>query len=1053
MFYDILALLYLQLGANVRTCIRAALASLIAVAMLVGPVSAATSQAITVAQATQTGSISGQVTSDTGAPIASAQVVIDGSGQHQTTTTDNSGNFSATLPPGLYTINVVKGGYQTGSSDVTVAAGTSVTVNVGLTTASLNNLGVIGRTSSSSSSNGAKFNISTTPTQTLNQEQLTVRNTPDLTEVLQELPGVTIPKATSNPNQSFIIRGMRYETKTTIDGHPVSSGTGGTFLTNYTASAIFGSVDVVKGAALDGPIAAESGVGTVNLRTPDFGPNSAFLQAGMDSYNGTIYSAIIKQNFLKDDRLSFVLGRTFSGYRGPTYGLNEPNFTGATPALGTFAPPANLTNDIVSYITDFSDSYSLNAELAKMRYKFSDATSIAFEFLGLQGRFDPQGGAYGQFLGYATVPQCLNGSTGGNGAACLPGSTYNSPGAVAQGLVGVPNTPLYAFFPGSDVRQNQPNFNVDFKTSIGNDTLLFRPYTAAINRLIDGTQENLVPGDAGAWYQVTNSANCLVKSNIPSSGVVPGTGVQGPCFAAGANPVAAYVTDPTTSHLFATTATPLVCTVATPCYTTPTAQNNGGEYGYGAPYTTLELDKLFGYTFSYIHPVGNNTFNVSFDHYLDDTTAYINDASPLAAGCTFVLGSGVANTPGAPGSQATCPLTALRPSPISVPETISSVSSLALTAQIQVTSKLEADFGGYFTNYAILAQQESPTVAAAYNALLLPSGRTGATPIVLSPITNSAAHFDPHFGLLFRANRDLAFRFSAGSSMSIPYASLVSGFQTYAQGSTSTTVSAPNYTLLPEEVVTLDLGSDYRTPDGTVLSGDIYNMVIHNPWVSPKVLICPGASPPCAVGGGNIVGLEPSLATYTSQTLNGAQQYAQGVELTITHEPAVGFGYRVNSAFERNYYLDMPASFFPPGAPQVFFNGNQYVSTGSGNTSVPYAKGYAEVQYAGSNKSLIRFGADYEGNNNEYNAPAFWIFDAGAQVNTGFHDVLLGMAVENLTNNTFGSQLGRGVEYQGLTPIAAVATPTGYAYSKGTFNTALVSPGPITFRFTLTKQF
>jgi len=176
--------------------------------------------------------------------------------------------------------------------------------------------------------------------------------------------------------------------------------------------------------------------------------------------------------------------------------LNELNFTGATPPIGTFSAPQNLTNDIATILTDFSDTYSLNAELAKMRYKFSDATSLSLEFLGLQGRFDPQGGAYGQFAGYATIPQCLNGSTGGFGAACTATSEFNTPAASA--FIGQGGTPLYAFFPGSDVRQNSPNFNADFRTTFKNDTILLRPYTAAINRLIDGTQENNVPGDAGA---------------------------------------------------------------------------------------------------------------------------------------------------------------------------------------------------------------------------------------------------------------------------------------------------------------------------------------------------------------------------------------------------------------------------------------------------------------------------------------------------------------------------------------------------------------------------
>jgi hypothetical protein len=1025
----------------VRTLIRAALASLVSLTLLVGPVSAATNQATTIAQATQSGTITGQVTSDSSTGISGASVVIEGAGQRQTTTTDDSGNFTLSVPAGIYTVTVNKGGYQTGSTQVTVAPSTSVSLNVGLTAASLNNLNVIGRTSTNFSGNAAKFNISSTPTQSLSQQQILERNTPDLTEVLNELPGVTIPHATSNPNQGFVIRGLRYETKVDLDGHPVSSGTLGQFITNYSSSSIFGGVDVVKGTGLNGPTAAESGAGTINLRTPDFtAKDSGFLQVGADSYGGSLYTALVDLNFLKDNKLSFIFGRTFSGYRGPTYGQNEPDGSGATiPFYGSYAPPQNLNNAVVPYIADFSDTYGLNAELAKMRYKFSDSTSLSLEFLGLQGAYGPQGGAYGQFLGYATIPQCKNGSTAGSGAACTDLSVYNSPGATY--LIGQPNTQLYAFYPGSFVRQNNPNFNADFKTTLGNDTILLRPYTASINRLIDGTQENQVPGDNGNWSEVTNVANCQANYTAPTAG---NGGSQGPCFGANQNPIAAYIGGSGVAQppvVYATTATAPVCTVTTPCFTTPTGINNSGQVGYGSPYTTLELDHLMGYTFSYIHPVGANTFNVSFDHYYDDTIDYINDASPLTAGCTFVF-SGIANTPGAAGYQPTCPLATLRPSPLSVPETFSSVSSLALTGQFQLTSKLEFDAGGYFTHYLINGQQENPAILAALTATYGATGRTGAIPIVLSGTQNSASHFDPHFGLLYRPTRDWVIRFTGGSSLTVPYASLVSGFITYSQGSTSTTVSTPNFGLLPEELVSLDLGSDFRTPDGTVLSGDIYNIVVHNPWISTKGLICNCALP----------GLEPTGQTYSQQTLNGAQQYAQGIELSVTNEPAVGWGYRVNSAFERMYYLGTPASYFG-GSPQVFFNGNQFVSNGSSQTSVPYAKGYGELQYASANKSLFRIGMDYEGNNNSYNAPAFFVFDAGAKINTGFHDVFFGATVENLTNFNFNALLAKGVEYQGLAPEAATPTLGGYTYTNGTFSTALVSPGPITFRFTLTKQF
>jgi hypothetical protein len=1053
------------------------LAFALSIISFVGPVSAATNAVVptadagasgialspstTVAQASTASSIVGKVTSDTGTGIASAVVTIEGAGQRSTVTTDGTGSFTAPVPPGIYTITVNKGGYQTGSTEVTVTPGAAVSVGVSLTTASLSNLNVIGRTATTAAGNSAKFNITSTTVNVLTQEQIRARNTPDLTEVVSELPGITIPHATSNPNQSFVIRGLRYETTTTLDGHPVSSGTSGAFLTNYAASGIFGGVDVFKGGGLIGPGSGESGIGIVNLRTPDYTPkDSGYFQAGLDNYAGSFYTAIADVNLTKDKKLSLIVGKTFTGYRGPTYGLTEPDgyLAVAPPSpYGTFSAPNNISA-IVPYIQDFSDTYSLQGELAKIRYKFSDATSLGIEFLGLEGRYDPQGGAYGQFEGYATIAQCLNGSVPGFGSACTVKSTYGNP--ASAGLIGQSGVPVYAFYPGSDVRQNQPNWNADFKTTIGNDTLLFRPYTAAINRLIDGTQENLVPGDAGNWYQVTNPAYCQANSVTSAAQLATGS-AKGPCFASATNPGAAYINPAAAQYptVYATTSTALNCSVTNPCYTTPTAINNSGQYGYGSPYTTLELDHLFGYTFSYIHPFGANTANFSYDHYYDDATDYINDASPLAAGCSFVYGSSTANLNPSTGLpfQPNCKdaygnvLQTLRPTPVSVPETFDSRTSVALTGQFQVTPKLEFDAGVYYTKFLINAQQQNPaTLTPAYIAANY-GGVAGAVPIQPVGIQNAGQHFDPRFGLLFRPTRNLAVRFSAGSSMVIPYASLVSGFLSYSLGSTSSTISTPNYGLAPEEVVQEDLGADFRySGHGGVFSWDLYNAVVHNPWLSTKIPFCGGPASlglrPCTLNDFP----EPTGEGFTSQTLNGAQQYAQGVEFSFTDEPQFGFGYRFNSSFERNYYLQTPAAYFGNSA-QVFYNGAQFASTGSGNTSVPYAKAYAEVQYATRGYS-VRFGADYEGNNNSYNAPAFFIFDTGAKINTGFHDVFVSVTGENILNNTFGSLLGRGVEYQGLSPVAGTPSATGYNYSTP-FNTAIVSPGPPTWRFSLVKQF
>jgi hypothetical protein len=1041
--------------------IRALLGSMLSVVAIVGPVSAATSAASTLVAQASTSTITGQVIGDSGKGVAGAAVLVQGAGAHLTVVTKPDGTFTAPVAPGVYTITVTKAGYQAGTTEVTVAPGAATTVNVALTGNSLNTLNIIGRTSNNASPNAARFNVTSTTTNVVTAAQIRARNTPDLTSILQELPGITIPRATSNPNQSFVIRGLRQETVTELDGHPVSSGTSGTFLTNYSASGIFAGADVLKGGGINGPITGESGIGIVNLRTPDFtAKDSGYLQGGLDNYGGSFYTAIADINITP--KLSIIAGKTFTGYRGPTYGLQEPDgYLAVTPPTpyGTFGPPSNLTNVVVPYVSDFSDTYSLNGELGKLRYKFSDSTSLSVEFLGLEGRFDPQGGAYGQFEGYATVSPCLNGKVAGTAATCNDLSTYSSPGAA--NLIGVPGTPLYAFYPGSDVRQNNPNWNAEFKTTIGNDTLLFRPYTAAINRLIDGTQEVLVPGDNGNWYQVTNAANCQAQYVGPTAA---NGGAKGPCFAADTTPGAAYINplSPQYPVVFATTSTPLNCSVAAPCYTTPTAINNSGQYGYGSPYTTLELDKLFGYTFSYLHPFGANTLNVSLDHYYDDATAYVNDASPLAPGCTFVYGSSQANQiPGQPAGtyfQPNCKdsdgnvLATLRPTPVSVPETFSSRTSVGVSAHFAVAPQVGVDVGGYYTKYLINAQQQNPaTLVPAYIAANY-YGVAAAVPIQPVGIQNGGSHIDPRFGLTWRPAKDLSVRFSAGSSETLPYPSLVSGFLSYSLGSTSSTISTPNYGLLPETIVQEDLGADFRySGHGGVFSWDLYNAVVHNPWISTKIPFCGGPASlglrPC------VTGTDFPEATgegFTSQTLNGAQQYAQGVEFTVTDEPQFGFGYRFNSAFERLYYLGTPPAYFGNSA-QVFYNGAQFASTGSGNTSVPYAKAYAEVQYA-TRGYQVRFGADYEGNNNEYNVPAFFIFDTGLRINTGFHEVYASVTGENILNNTFGSLLGRGVEYQGLSPVAGTPSVGGYTYSTP-FNTAAVSPGPQTWRFSLSKQF
>jgi hypothetical protein len=1019
---------------------------------------AQTAPARTIAQSTSAQvSITGTITNGNGQPLGNATVTATGPATI-TVRTDAHGAFTITAPPGLYTLVVSHGGYNTASTEIATTSGETTRANVSLSEASLSNLSTIGRTSTSYNNVGTRFNISSSAQTTLSSAAIQERDTPALTTLLQEMPGITASQSATNVNNNFIIHGLGVETKTTIDGHPVSSGVSGTYTGNYTGSGLVGGVDVLYGAGLNGPTAGQAGVGAINIRTPDFtAKDSGAFTTGIDSFGGTMYTALADINFLSNNKLSLIVGKSFSGYRGPSYNKYEDVIDTAlngsvVPQTYTYSAP-NLTNADVQGSYDMSDTYRLDDELVKLRYQFSGATSVTAEYLGFYGQFQPQGGAYSQYVGQLTVPQCVNRVSGGGyvgvpagGTGCTVTSIYNAPSV--QNQIGTTQS-LYTFYPGSAVRFSQPSFNLDFRTTYKNDTILFRPYTADITRNIDGTGESSFPGNKGGWYEVTNSANCQVAF---VGATVANGGAKGPCFLAGSgNGYVPYVVDPNTPHSFNVQGSaPLNCSVAAPCYTTTTQQNNGGFYGYGTPYSTNEYDHLSGYTFSYIHPSGANTYSFNIDHFLDDTRQVLNDTTPLAPGCSYVVSGGPNPPPGTIGNQPNCnlniggnpsfPGVAVLPSTdIGTPDTQIYQTDISLTGQFQLRPNLEFDWGNYLTNYKTNVTYEDPAVVqaflAAYSGIALPKGVTSnpylnETPIVPVSQLISRSHYDPHFGFVYRPTRDLSIRATAGSSIVVPYSTLISGFTTINQGASGTTITTKNPFLLPEEVVAEDLGMDFRLRGGAIFSGDIWNDVVHNPWLTVRNAI---ASYPGII--------ENAGQLYQSSTINGPQEYSEGIQAGITDMPRLGFGYSANMTFMRVFYNDLPASYFAQTTPQSILNGYQV----NGN---PYAKGYFQIQYAMPHNGLIRLGMDYEGPDNQYNHPAFMFYDATVRTDVA-PGWTLSLSGENIFNENFGNTLSRAIEYQGQVPVG-YSSIVGYGQGS---KLGIIEPPFQTFMLRLSHKF
>jgi outer membrane receptor protein involved in Fe transport len=1012
----------------VRTLLRASAALAFAYAILVGPASAATSPTVVAQAPATTGTLNGRVNDARATPVAGATVTIVGPAPSSSTTTDNAGRFSFTLPPGLYTVSVNRGGFETAQNDVAIVAGTSITLAIALQEQNLQSLRVIGRTSTNSQR--AQFNVSETSSSTLPPLTITLRQNNTLTDTVATLPGVVVQRTFSvTPNTNFVVRGAGPQTRVTVDGHPVSSGIFGQWNTNYAASGIFNDVEVVKGTGLNGAIAGESAVGTVNLRTRDFTAKNTYgLQLGTDSYAGGIYNAYASVNFLKN-KASLIVAKSFIGFNGPWN--NQFKDRANTSALSAAQIAQGQPQSVIGldqWMGDFSNRYSLEAELAKLRYRFSETSSITLEYLGMQGQYQPQGGSYSSYVGQMTLQACQqSGAFQASLANCGTQANYTAPYTFNN--IGA-TVDAYTWFPNSYIQNNEPQFSAEFRTAFKNDTILFRPYTHVINRYISGVRENNYPGNGGfpftsGWNVVTNVNNCQVKYIPPGTAGGPATGASGPCFPVntGANGPA-YIGNDQTGHQFLTTPNAPVCSATPPytCFTTPTAPQNDGTIGYGGPFSQPELDQLNGYTLSIIHPAGPHILNFSIDYRKDFAQSQSSDQSGAAPGCQFVIGSvsgaNIFQTQGPNKgkvyagnencSTAIYPATGspytrfnlLPRSAIGTPPTVSNYTDFALTGTFQLGDKLRLAIGNYLELYKLNAQIENPDVLTAYAA----AGNAGAAPVALVSRTQNYSHYDPHIGIEYRVNRDLSLRANAGSSITQPWPGIVSGFGSItipnAANGGNYTNSIPNFNLKPETTVAYDLGFDQRLHDGGVLSFDLYDITIHDVFLSNSTNL-----PPIS----GICG--PPLTNLCLQTnqINGPLQRTYGAELAVQKNPINGFGYYLSATLARTFLDQLPLSIYTSNTSNT--NGNFNVS-GAQLFGNPFFKAYGQLLWAEPHGTVFELGADFEGPDNSTFGPAFVLWDAAARIPVAPR-VRLQISAQNLFNLNTGSLLGRSLTNQG----------------------------------------
>ena len=603
-------------------------ASLIAVALAVGPVSAATASAATttqtVAQASQTGTVTGVVTDTQGATLSGVTITAIGP-TNTSATTGPDGSYSLTLLAGIYQFNATKTGYDPASTvDFAVVAGTSNPLNVSLSAVSLTSLREIGRVSVSRGR--SQFNASPASIATVSQQTFVDQGQLQLQRVLDQTPGIVTDHPGTSVNNSApgainfpsIRGGLGFETASLIDGHPVAVQDFGDYVTTFLSTDVLQNIEVDKGPGAMPSTINYAINGTFNYRTLDpTATPSGQIKLGYDSYGGTNGNIRYSNTFMK--KLGILIDYGQYGTPGPLYNaasnltiptstlFNCPTIGAATcqgqngfttnAIAGANATQQNnptiATTSAVACCFPVNTNYYNRTEHTKLRFNFSNATVATLTYLGSQTYTDQNGN---HVYNFPTI-LCPSGYTGNNNivvANCSNssgGATYAGPYSAGQTI----NTWQNVFTPNDFEINNEPILEGELRTSLGHDTILGRYYTASINRL---------------QYELTGPTTTAAFENFTVNGIV--------------------------------NLCPAGMTTCTAAAATPTAFNNK-TVTLAFPneqFTSPEEDHVHGGTLEYDHFLGSSGSVISaiFDQMSDTSDSISWSGAPTACAPSTTVG-------------------------------------------------------------------------------------------------------------------------------------------------------------------------------------------------------------------------------------------------------------------------------------------------------------------------------------------------------------------------------------------------------------------------------
>jgi|GEM_PF-909152 len=404
------------------------------------------------------GTIAGTlVTQDTGLPISGAMVTLyRGDAIVATTTSDADGAYRfVSEPNGAYTIVVRAIGYQASRIEgVSALAGTTTTIRTPLLRAATGTSGNALREIGSTRVAGTRGNtLASTSTiqHDLSPDQLQAQGFLKAADALGQVPGVNLTGGphTAGDDTFIDIRGMgQGEVRPLIDGHPV--GPVGVFSSDYYDYAnspyfLLDNLQVTVGSGASGLYGVDVIGGTIDMQTlnPTRKPHADFYE-GFGNQGLGISEAKVTGTI---DKLGYALGHTVTGsytdfQPGQIFQGARPNNNANLPNQGACLPGANpngypnVTSCNQALNTySVSGNYRVQNDIAKLKYNFTDSTSLTLTAYAGNQLSDSTGNGDNDNLPYdtrlaeivQTPSQCgKNGYfavTNQSNNACLPAQT------------------------------------------------------------------------------------------------------------------------------------------------------------------------------------------------------------------------------------------------------------------------------------------------------------------------------------------------------------------------------------------------------------------------------------------------------------------------------------------------------------------------------------------------------------------------------------------------------------------------------------------------------